>query len=132
MQHLGLDYTAGMKAGTLDGILAEQPELAERFMSNPLPGMTLEKPSRIITIFPDVLIAIRYSTLLIVKQIPLSAEETWFETRYAYAANDTPDEIDIRRKHWKMYWGRRRRQLTRRLGGVGSAASRRAQHRRAL
>jgi phenylpropionate dioxygenase-like ring-hydroxylating dioxygenase large terminal subunit len=104
VQHLGLDYTAGMKAGTLDGILAEQPELAERFMSNPLPGMTLEQPSRIITIFPDVLIAIRYSTLLIVKQIPLTAEETWFETRYAYAANDTPDEIDIRRKHWKMYW----------------------------
>lgn len=104
VQHLGLDYTAGLNAGTLDGILAEQPELAARFMSNPLPGMTLEAPSRIITIFPDVLIAIRYSTLLIVKQIPLSAEETWFETRYAYAAGDTPDEIDIRRKHWKMYW----------------------------
>ena len=104
VQHLGLDYTAGMSAGTLDGILAEAPELAARFMSNPLPGMTLEEPSRIITIFPDVLIAIRYSTLLIVKQIPLSAEETWFETRYAYVATDTPAEIDIRRKHWKMYW----------------------------
>jgi methanesulfonate monooxygenase large subunit len=104
VQHLGLDYTAGKKAGTLDGILAEQPELAERFMSDPLPGMTLEEPSRIITIFPDVLIAIRYSTLLIVKQIPLSSGETSFETRYAYVAQDSQEQIDIRRKHWRMYW----------------------------
>jgi hypothetical protein len=104
VQHLGLDYSAGMKAGTLDGILAEQPELAERFMSNPLTGMTLEAPSRIITIFPDVLIAIRYSTLLIVKQIPLSAEETWFETRYAYLAGDSAEEVDVRRAHFNMYW----------------------------
>ena len=104
VQHLGLDYLAGKKAGTLDGILAEQPELAERFMSNPLPGVTFEEPSRIITIFPDVLIALRYSTLLIVKQIPLSAEETMFETRYAYLGSDSDEQVDIRRKHWRMYW----------------------------
>jgi phenylpropionate dioxygenase-like ring-hydroxylating dioxygenase large terminal subunit len=104
VQHLGLDYRAGKNAGTLDGILAEQPELAGRFMSDPLPGMTLEEPSRIITIFPDVLIAIRYSTLLIVKQIPLATGETWFETRYAYVAHDSQEQIDIRRKHWRMYW----------------------------
>ena len=66
--------------------------------------MTLEEPSRIITIFPDVLIAIRYSTLLIVKQIPVSAGETWFETRYAYLAGDSAEQVDIRRKHWRMYW----------------------------
>ena len=104
VQHLGLDYLAGKKAGTLDGILAEQPELAERFMSNPLPGVTFEEPSRIITIFPDVLIALRYSTLLIVKQIPLSAEETMFETRYAYLGSDSDEQVDVRRKHWRMYW----------------------------
>jgi len=104
VQQLGLDYLAGKKAGTLDGILAEQPELAERFMSDPLPGLTLEEPSRIITIFPDVLIAIRYSTLLIVKQIPISADETSFETRYAYRAGDSVELVDIRRKHWRMYW----------------------------
>jgi len=104
VQHLGLDYQAGKDGGTLDGILAEQPELAERFMSDPLPGLTLDEPSRIITIFPDVLIAIRYSTLLIVKQIPRSADETWFETRYAYLAADSEEQIDIRRKHWRMYW----------------------------
>lgn len=104
VQHLGLDYQAGKDAGTLDGILAEQPELVARFMADPLPGLTLEEPSRIVTIFPDVLIAIRYSTLLIVKQIPISAEETWFETRYAYVAGDSDEQIDIRRKHWNMYW----------------------------
>jgi phenylpropionate dioxygenase-like ring-hydroxylating dioxygenase large terminal subunit len=104
VQRLGLDYDAARKAGTLDGILAEQPDLADRFMTNPLPGVTLDDPSRIITIFPDVLIAIRYSTVLIVKQIPISAEETWFETRYVYLAGDTDEQIDLRRKHWNMYW----------------------------
>jgi methanesulfonate monooxygenase large subunit len=104
VQHLGLDYHAGKNEGTLDGILAEQPDLAERFMANPLPGVTPEEPSRIITIFPDVLIAIRYSTLLIVKQIPLSAEETWFETRYVYVAGDSDEQVDVRRKHWNLYW----------------------------
>jgi phenylpropionate dioxygenase-like ring-hydroxylating dioxygenase large terminal subunit len=104
IQQLGLDYASGKAAGTLDGVLAEQPELVERFMSNPLPGLTLDDPSRIITIFPDVLIASRYSTLLIVKQIPISAEETWFETRYAYLAGDSPEQIEIRRKHWRLYW----------------------------
>ena len=93
-----------MRARTPDGILAEQPDLVARFMADPLPGMTLEEPSRIITIFPDVLIAIRYSTLLIVKQIPVSAGETWFETRYAYLAGDSAEQVDIRRKHWRMYW----------------------------
>lgn len=104
VQHLGLDYAAAQRAGTLDGILATHPELAARFMQNPLPGLTLEDPSRIITIFPDVLIAIRYSTLLIVKQIPLSAEETMFETRYAYLAADSTDQVALRREHWRMYW----------------------------
>jgi phenylpropionate dioxygenase-like ring-hydroxylating dioxygenase large terminal subunit len=104
VQHLGLDYEAGKSAGTLDGVLAEQPELAARFMTDPLPGVTREEPSRIVTIFPDVLIALRYSTLLIVKQIPISAEETWFETRYAYVAGDSDEQIEVRRKHWNMYW----------------------------
>lgn len=104
VQRLGLEYQAAFDAGSLDGILAAEPELVARFMANPLPGVTLDDPSRIITIFPDVLIAIRYSTVLVVKQIPVSAEETWFETRYAYVAGDSDEQIDVRRKHWRMYW----------------------------
>lgn len=101
-------------------------------MANPIPGLTREQPSKIITIFPDILIASRYSTLLIVKQIPISAEETWFETRYAYLAGDMPDEVEIRRQHWRIYWAGGRRQSPGRLGSVGGAAGRRAQYRHAL
>lgn len=106
IQRLGLDYETGLKAGTVDGILAERPELAEQFLAYPLPGMTREEPSTIVTIFPDVLIAIRYSAMLIVKQIPIGPEETLFETRYAFLSGDTDEVRDIRQKHWFMYWGR--------------------------
>ncbi len=104
VQHLGLDYEAALRAGTLDGILAEQPELVTPVHAKSFAGVTLDDPSRIITIFPDILIAIRYSTLLIVKQIPLSAEETWFETRYVHLAADSQEQIELRREHWRMYW----------------------------
>lgn len=106
IQRLGLDYESGLKAGTVDGILAERPELAQRFLSYPLPGATREAPSTIITIFPDVLIAVRYSALLIVKQLPIGPEETLFETRFGSLKDDTDEIRDIRRKHWHMYWGR--------------------------
>lgn len=106
IQRLGLDYESGLKAGTVDGILAERPELAQRFLSYPLPGVTREAPSTIVTIFPDVLIAVRYSAILIVKQIPIGPEETFFEARFGCLSDDTDDIRDVRRKHWHMYWGR--------------------------
>lgn len=37
IQHLGLDYETGKKLGSLDGILAERPELVDGFMAHPLP-----------------------------------------------------------------------------------------------
>src|SRR5262249_23988558 len=81
VQELGLDYEAGRKLGSLDGILLEQPGLVDRFMSYPLPGVTRERPSTIITLFPDTLIAIRFSTMIIERQIPLNPGQTEFETR---------------------------------------------------
>ncbi len=72
LQQLSLDYEEGKKLGTLDGILVERPEMAEQFMAHPLPRQTREDPSRIITLFPDTLIATRYSTLVIERQIPIS------------------------------------------------------------
>lgn len=61
LQQLSLDYEEGKRLGTLDGILVEQPEMAEQLMSHPLPEQTREDPSRIITLFPDTLVATRYS-----------------------------------------------------------------------
>jgi phenylpropionate dioxygenase-like ring-hydroxylating dioxygenase large terminal subunit len=104
VQQLGLDYEAGRKTGNLDGILAERPELADQFMSHPLPGMTREAPSAVITLFPDTLLALRYSTLIIERQIPLSPEETMFETRHVYLASDDDMVRDIRDQHWMLYW----------------------------
>jgi len=104
VQHLGLDYEAGRKAGTLDGILAEKPELAAEFMAHPLPGLTLDKPSKIITLFPDTLIAIRYSTLVIERQVPIHPGETVFETRHVYLGADSEAIRDLRNIHWLLYW----------------------------
>src|SRR4029079_3531760 len=91
LQQLSLDYEEGRKLGTLDGILVEKPEIAEQFMSHPLPGQTLDDPSRIITLFPDTLVATRYSTLVIERQIPVSPNETVFETRHVFLKTDTPE-----------------------------------------
>lgn len=105
LQRLGLDYETGRKMKTLDGILATQPELVDKFMAYPLPGMTLEDPSQIATIFPDTLVASRFSTLILERQIPISAEETLFETRHAYLESDSEEIKEIRRQHWLLYWG---------------------------
>jgi methanesulfonate monooxygenase large subunit len=104
VQHLSLDYAAGRKLGTLDGILIERPELADAFMAHPLPGQTLEDPSRIVTLFPDTLIAIRYSTLVIDRQIPIDANHTVFESRYVFLKDDAPDIKELRKQHWALYW----------------------------
>lgn len=104
VQRLGLDYEAGRKSGTLDGALLDDPTLAEKFMQHPLPGMTLDEPSRIVTLFPDMLVAIRYSTLLVEKQTPIGPDETLVEAREAYRVDDTDEIRDVRRKHWMLYW----------------------------
>ena len=104
VQHLSLDYEAGRSLGTLDGILAENFDISKAFMSHPLPGLTLEEPSRIITLFPDTLIAIRYSTLVIERQMPLGPEETVIETRHVFLTKDTPELKTLRDQHWMLYW----------------------------
>jgi phenylpropionate dioxygenase-like ring-hydroxylating dioxygenase large terminal subunit len=104
VQHLSLDYEEGRKLGTLDGVLAERPEMAAQFMAHPLPGEKLEEPSRIITLFPDTLIATRYSTLVIERQVPIGPDKTVFETRHVFLAGDTPEIKELRRQHWMLYW----------------------------
>jgi methanesulfonate monooxygenase large subunit len=104
LQQLSLDYAEGKKLGTLDGILVERPELAEEFMAHPLPGETLNEPSRIITLFPDTLIATRYSTLVIERQIPVGPDKTVFETRHVFLNDDTPALKELRTQHWMLYW----------------------------
>jgi phenylpropionate dioxygenase-like ring-hydroxylating dioxygenase large terminal subunit len=104
VQHLSLDYEEGRKLGTLDGVLAERPEMAAQFMAHPLPGERLEEPSRIITLFPDTLIATRYSTLVIERQVPLGPDKTLFETRHVFLAGDTPEIKELRKQHWMLYW----------------------------
>ena len=104
LQQLSLDYEEGKKLGTLDGILVERPEMAEQFMAHPLPRQTREDPSRIITLFPDTLIATRYSTLVIERQIPISPSETVFETRHVFLKGDAPEIKELRNQHWMLYW----------------------------
>ncbi len=104
VQQLGLDYEKGRQSGTLDGILLEQPELIDKFMAYPLPGLTRENPGRAVTLFPDVLFLIRYSVILMERQVALSPGETLFETRYAYLKSDSEEVREIRRKHWMLYW----------------------------
>ena len=104
IQRLGLDYDAGKRSKTLDGVLLERPELAEEFMAYPLPGLSRDDPSRIVTLFPDILIALRFSTVLIVRQVPLNAGETLLEARQLYLVSDSPEIREIRRLHWLLYW----------------------------
>jgi phenylpropionate dioxygenase-like ring-hydroxylating dioxygenase large terminal subunit len=104
IQQLSLDYEEGKRLGTLDGILLERPEMAAQFMTHPLPGQTLEDPSRIITLFPDTLIATRYSTLVIERQIPVTPDKTIFETRHVFLDSDTPELRELRDHHWMLYW----------------------------
>jgi methanesulfonate monooxygenase large subunit len=104
IQHMSLDYEAGKHLGTLDGILAEDPGWADKFMAHPLPGLTRENPAKIMTLFPDLLFAVRFSTVLIMKQIPLSVDETLVEARRVFLSGDSDEIRDIRFKHWDLYW----------------------------
>jgi len=104
VQLLGLDYESGMQHQTLDPVLAQNPELTRSFMRHPLPGMTPENPAYVVTLFPDLLILTRFSTLLIERQIPLSPGETLVELRAGGLAGDTDEIKEIRERHWQLYW----------------------------
>ncbi len=104
VQLLGLDYESGLRHQTLDPILAENPELTGSFMQYPLPGMTRENPAYVVTLFPDLLVLSRFSTLLIERQIPLSPGETLVELRAGGLATDTEEIRAVREKHWQLYW----------------------------
>ena len=104
VQSLGLDYESGLKHETVDPHLAENPELTRGFMKVPLSGMTREHPAYVVTPFPDTLILVRYSTLLIERQIPLGPGETLIEFRAGGLTTDTDEVRTIREKHWNLYW----------------------------
>lgn len=104
LQQLGLDYEAGLQHGSVDPVLAENPELAREFMAHPLPGAVREEPSYILTLFPDLLIAFRYSTVLIERQTPLGVVETEIEFRSVGLKGDDAHVAGVRDAHWKLYW----------------------------
>jgi hypothetical protein len=104
VQLLGLDYEAGLKGQSVDPLLAENPELTRKFMQYPLPGMTKEDSAFVVTIFPDTLVLVRYSTLLMERQIPISPTETVVEIRAGGLVADSDEVKSIRRKHWELYW----------------------------
>lgn len=104
LQHLGLDYEAGFREGTVDQFLVERPDLARDFLRYPLPGADLEAPSYILTLFPDFLIAFRFSTVLMERQIPVGPGETMFEFRSAGLVGDDDRARELRDAHWKLYW----------------------------
>ncbi len=104
IQGMGIDYENGRRLGTLDGILAEQPDMIDEFMAYPLPGLSREKSAMIVTLYPDLLSAVRYSTYLILKQTPLALDRTLVEARRVYLSDDTDRMREVRRIHWDYYW----------------------------
>ncbi len=104
VQYLGLDYEEGLKHSTVDQELADNPELTRAFMSHPLPGMSRDDPAYVVTLFPDSLFLVRYSTLLIERQIPLGPDETVIEFRAGGLKGDNAAVREVRDAHWNLYW----------------------------
>ena len=104
VQYLALDYDSGIKHDTVDDEIGSNPELAKAFLSHPLPGMTREHPSYVVTLFPDTLILVRYSTMLIERQEPLDPGTTMIQFRAGQLASDSAEVAEIRRRHWYYYW----------------------------
>jgi methanesulfonate monooxygenase large subunit len=104
VQLLGLDYEAGRRHNTLDPELMENRDLTEAFMSHPLPGMTLDAPAYVVTLFPDTLILVRYSTLLIERQIPIAPDQTVIEFSGGGLKGDSAELCEVRNAHWNLYW----------------------------
>lgn len=104
VQFMDLDYESGLKNKTLDPLLMADPELTRKFMEYPLPGMTRADPSYVVTLFPDTLILVRFSTLLMERQIALDPFETTIEIRGGHVADDNEEARHVRDKHWHLYW----------------------------
>ena len=104
VQFLDLDYERGLKHDTLDQELARNPDLTKSFMEYPLPGMTRENPSYVITLFPDTLILVRFSTLMIQRQTSLDPGKTLIELKAGGLIGDTPSVQEVRERHWDLYW----------------------------
>lgn len=104
VQELGLDYASGLAKGTVDQVLRDDPEMTLAFMRHPLPGMTLERPAFVVVLFPDTLLLVRYSTVLIERQIPLDPEQTLIELRACRRLDDSPEVRAVRERHWQLYW----------------------------
>jgi phenylpropionate dioxygenase-like ring-hydroxylating dioxygenase large terminal subunit len=104
VQFMDLDYEAGLANRTLDPMLAENPDLTLKFMQHPLPGVTRQDPAYVVTLFPDTLILVRYSTLLMERQIANDPFQTTIEIRGGGIAGDTDEVKDIRARHWHLYW----------------------------
>ncbi len=107
VQLMALDYESGLKSQTVDPVLAENPELTRSFMRHPLPGMTHENPAYVATLFPDLLILVRYSTLLMERQIAVNPGESIVELRAGELATDSDEIKETRNKHWQLYWSER-------------------------
>jgi methanesulfonate monooxygenase large subunit len=104
VQVLGLDYEDGLKHNTVDKELADNPELTRAFMSHPLPGISRDAPAYVVTLFPDSLFLVRYSTLLIERQIPIGPDETVIEFRAGGIEGDDAAVSAVRDAHWNVYW----------------------------
>ena len=104
VQYLELDYENGLRHSTVDRDLLEQPELTRAYMAHPLPGIERDAPAYVVTLFPDTLILVRYSTLLFERQIPVDSGNTVIEFRSGGIKSDSDEVRRIRQSHWNLYW----------------------------
>ena len=104
IQFMDLDYETGLKNKTVDKELLDDPEMTRSFMSHPLPGITREDPAYVVQLFPDALILVRYSTVMMERQNPLGPGETVVEFCAGELRSDTDEVRSIRQRHWDLYW----------------------------
>ena len=57
-----------------------------------------------VTLFPDTLILVRYSTVLIERQEPVSPCKTVIQFRAGGKSSDSAEVANIRKRHWYYYW----------------------------
>jgi len=104
LQELDLDYERGLQNETVDEVLSKDPNLVRAFMKYPLPGMSKKRSSYVVTLFPDTLILVRFSTALIERQIPVHPGKTIIQFRSGQRISDNDEILKTREKHWYLYW----------------------------